>query len=205
MDLGSHKIALIIIGSVLLLIVTVAVFSSVWPKQEEWFFELGLLGKDKTADAYFADAHSIVDEGAVNNWFIYVHNHMGSSESIKLRVKLLNSTMDLPDDKANQPSPAASFAEFPLLLSVNETMLVPFSWSVIEAEMQNGSTVIKRLLVNNQPSEVRVSDSVTSFVAVFELWVHDRSSGEYQFRWHSKNGFSSASVYMEFKLNYTSK
>ena len=199
--LESHKPALILAGLVCLLIVIVAVIASVWPTQEEWFFELGLLGKDKTADAYFTNVHSIVDVGEVNSWFIYVHNYIGAVEDVSVRVKLLNSTIELPDNREHQPSNAISFAEFPSSLSVNETVLIPFSWSILDTETQNGSTVIKRLMVNEQPVDVRVSESViSSFWVVFELWVQDRKSGEYEFGWESKEGFSSASIYMGFKL-----
>jgi hypothetical protein len=105
-------------GLVLLLIIVVAVIGSVWPTQEEWFIELGLFGRNKTADAYFANADSTVDVGALNSWFIYVHNHMGAVQDVSVRARLLNSTMELPDDREHQPSNAASFAEFPLSLSV---------------------------------------------------------------------------------------
>ena len=188
-------------GLVCLLIIIVAVIASVWPTQEEWFFELGLLGKDKTADAYFTDDHSVVDVERVNSWFIYVHNHIGAVAVVDMRIKLLNSTMDLPNDREHQPSLAASFVEFPLSLSVNETVFVPFSWSITVAETQNGSTVIKRLLVNEQPVDVEVLDVNSSFLVVFELWVQDSNSGKYMFGWESRGALYSASIYMGFKLN----
>jgi hypothetical protein len=200
--LGAHKPALAVAGLVLLLIVIVAMISSVWPSQEEWFLELGLLGKDKTADAYFANSNSAVDVGALNSWFIYVHNHMGAVQDVSVRAKLLNSTMELPNDREHQPSSAVSFAEFPLSLSVNETVLIPFSWSIMEVEGQNGSTVIKRLMVNEQLVAVDISAPAnSSFRIIIELWVKDWVSGEYKFGWESKEGFSSASIYMRFKLN----
>jgi hypothetical protein len=200
--LKAHKPVLIAAGLVLLLIVIVAVISSVWPTQEKRFIELGLLGKNKTAEAYFANANSTVEVGALNSWFIYVHNHMGAVQYVSVRAKLLNSTMEPPNDQEHQPSNATSFAAFPLSLSANETVLVPLSWSIMEAEAQNGSTLIKRLMVNEQPVDVDVSASVnSSFRMVFELWVYDQSSHEYRFGWGSGEEFSSASIYMWFGLN----
>ena len=201
MDLESHRPALIMAGLVCLLIVIVAMIASVWPNQEEWFFELGLLGKDKIADEYFVDVHSVVDVGEVNSWFIYVHNHMGDVEAVSIRVKLLNSTMDLPEDQKLQPTQTESFAEVPLSLSVNEIVFVPFTWSILEAENQDDSTVIKRLMVNEKPVEVDVSISTNSSSwMVFELWVQDHNSGEYTFGWESNKGVFFASVYIGFRV-----
>ena len=126
-----RKTTIVVASLVLLLIVTTAVIVSIWPTQEESFFELGLLGKDKSADSYFSGSNSTVDVGDTNGWFIFVHNHMNQKQNIIVKVKLLNSTMTLPDDKTNQPSNVASFVSFPLSLSLNQTMLVPFYWNVI--------------------------------------------------------------------------
>ena len=190
-----------ILGVVIFLIVFIALISSIWPKQEELFFELGLLDKDKTANSYFFNDSSIIDPGTVNSWFIYVYNHMDTFEVISVRVKLLNSTMNLPVDQEYQSSQVDSFVEFPLSLSINETVLVPFSWSIIDIESQNDLIVIKRLMINNQRVDVEVSGPVTSiFRVVFELWVQDHTSGEYVFGWESTEGFSFASLYMGFEL-----
>lgn len=198
----AHKTVLVISGLLCLLIIVLAFTASVWPKQENTFIELGLLGKDKTADAYFINAYSIVEIGDVNSWYIYVHNHMKDSQVVSIRAKLLNASSDLPDNRRHQPSAAGAFAEFPLILTVNETVLVPFSWSILNAESQNGSITIKRLLVNEQPVEVAVSNSAnSSFNIVFELWVRDVNSGNYTFGFRSQENSSSVSIYMGFRLN----
>jgi hypothetical protein len=199
-----HKTVIIVAGLVLLLFITIAVISSVWPTQEERFIELGLLGKNKTADAYFADENANIDVGSLNSWFIYVHNHIGTAQNISVRAKLLNSAMELPDDRQHQPSNLASFVEFPLSLSVNQSVLFPFSWSITDTDIQNSSVVIKQLLVNNQQVTVDVSSMDYSFVIVFELWVQNRVSGEYAFDWESGKGLSSASVNMWFNVSSSS-
>jgi len=205
MTLRKHKPALAIVGLVVLLIIFVALLSNYWPKQEKWFIELGLLGNDMTADAYFDNANSIVDIGISNSWYIYLHNHLDSAQDVKVRVKLQNSTMELPDDRKQQFSNVPFFTEFSFSLSINETTLFPFSWSVSEAEVQTNSVVIDRLIVNDQPIDVNVSASFnTSFRIVFELWCRDPVSGEYQFGWESKEGFFSASLYMGFRIDSSS-
>jgi hypothetical protein len=183
------------------LIIVVAVISAFWPKYEERFFELGLLGKDKKAEGYYPNDNSTLEVGSPILWYIYVHNHMGSVQDVSVRVKLLNSTMETPNDREHKPSPYPFFIEFPLSLSTDETMLVPFSWSILEAVSRNDSIVIKRLIVNNQTVEVDVPTfSDNSFRMVFELWVYDLSSHEYKFEWKYERQFYSASTYIWFRV-----
>jgi hypothetical protein len=199
----AHKPILIIGALVLFLILAVAVLSAFWPKYEERFFELGLLGEDKKAEGYYPNNNSTLEAGSQILWHIYVHNHMGSVQSVSVRVKLLNSTMEAPDDRKNKPSPYPFFIEFPLSLSIDETRLIPFSWSIFEATSQNNSITIKRLKVNDETVEVNVSAfSDNSFRMVFELWVYDQSSREYKFGWGSKEEFYSASIYMWFRVPF---
>ena len=172
------------------------------PKQEKWFIELGLLGRDMMADAYFSNADSTVDLGEQNSWFIYIHNHMDSAQDVCVRVKILNSTMELPKDRKHQYSNATYLIEFPQKISMNETALIPFSWSISQSETISDSIIIKRLKINEHHFDVEISSSfVSSFRLVFELWVLDSDSGEYQFGWESIDGFFSASLYMAFRVN----
>ena len=202
MRFRKHGFALAIGALVLLLILVVAGISAFWPSYEERFFELGLLGKDKTAESYFQEGNSTLDVSSKVNWYIYVYNHMGNAQNVDVKVKLINSTMELPDDREHEPSLLEALVDFPLSLSVNETVFVPFSWSILEADYQNGSTVLKRLMVNDQMVEVDVPvSSDSSFYIVFELWVYDQVSHEYKFGWGSEKGFFSASLNMGFRVN----
>jgi uncharacterized membrane protein len=199
LKLQSHKTVLVIVGLICILILVVAIIGSIWPKQEEWFFELGLLGKNKTADAYFSNENSIAEVGALNTWFIYVYNHMGTTQNVSIKSKLLNSSMKLPDDQTHQPSNVTTLEDFPVSLSANETVLIPFFWNIVEAERQNNSTIIDGIMINNNLFEVQISDSNSTFTIIFELWV-ENSNGQYSFEWDSRNGVSSASIYMGFKV-----
>ena len=184
-----------------LLIVSVYVVSAYWPRYEEYFFELGLLGKEEKAENYFPGDNSSIYIGTPMSWWIYVHNHMGSERDVSIRVKILNSTMEAPDDREHEPSTEPYFLEFPISLSVDETVLVPYSWSVLDAEYQNG-TVVKELIVNGEFVDVDVkSVSDGRFRIVFEIWVYDQESGEFVFGWYSKGEFYSASIYMWFEFN----
>lgn len=182
----------------------VYVVSLYWPRYEEYFFELGLLGAEGRAEGYFPDDNSSIFVGTPMSWQIYVHNHMGREQDVSIRVKILNSTMQAPDDREHVPSPEPYFLEIPVSLSIDETVLVPFSWSVLDAEYVNG-TVVNGLIVNDEFVDVDVKSVPDSrFRIVFELWVYDESSGEFVFGWYSKDEFYSASIYMWFELNLLS-
>lgn len=201
MSIKEYK-PIIYLGVFLALIIGfVYVVSLYWPKYEEYFFELAVLGKDGKAEEYYPDDNSTISVGTPISWQIYVHNHMGREQDISIRAKLLNSTMEAPDDRGHVPSAEPTFLEIPVSLSIDETVLIPFSWSVRDAEYQN-STVIHGLIVNGELVEVDVgSFSDDRFRVVFELWVHDQESGEFVFGWYSKGEFYSASIYVWFNLN----
>jgi len=168
-----------------------------WPKYEEYFFELALLGGNGTAEGFFLDENSTINIGSRMRWQLYVHNHMGREQDLTIKVKLLNSTMRAPDDREHDPSPAPVFLEYPLTLLKDETIIIPFSWNIARAEPQNG-TLIKGLIVNDNLIDVSIRDSNYRFRIVFELWVYDETSDLYQFGWYSKDEFYSASIYMWF-------
>jgi len=199
LPLKEYK-SLLVIGVLLsVLILSIAIISAFWPKYEERFFELGLLGKNKKAEEYYPNNNSTLQLGSSVLWHIYLHNHMGSPQNVSIRVKLLNSTMQAPDDREHEPSPFPYFMEFPVSLSIDETLLIPVSWSVVEATTQEGNVNINRLRVDDQTFNMSILSS-NRFRMVFELWVYDQSSQQYRFEWDSGKGFYSASLYMWFSL-----
>ena len=170
MSIKEYK-PIIILGVFLVAVIGfVYVVSLYWPKYEEYFFELGLLGKEGKAEGYFPDDDSTINIGTPMSWNIYVHNHMGSKQWVSIRVRILNSTMQAPDDREHEPSPEPFVLEIPLSLSVDETVLVPYSWSILDAEYLNG-TVIYSIIVNNEIYDMGLSDNSTRFRFVFEFWV----------------------------------
>jgi hypothetical protein len=202
LNIEKPKRVLSVVALTALMLTAIVLISNFWPKYEMQFMELGLLGKEKMASNYFSEDKNIVSLGDQINWYIYVHNHMGSSQIVIIKVKLLNSTMEVPNDRENEPSSSIPVAEFPLSLSNNETLMVPFSWKITEAVLQNASVSLRELNVNEQMIDVNVSDFSNSFFRiVFELWIQDQVSGDYKFGWSSAEGVSSASVYMAFRLN----
>jgi hypothetical protein len=172
------------------------------PKYEEQFLELGLLGRDGTATGYYPNDNPSLTSGSQINWNIYLHNHMAGSQDVSVKVKLLNSTIQQPNDNAHTSSPFPSIAELPVVLPVNGTQLVPFTWSISQTTIQDNSIVLESLTVNGQTVYVNIPAVYgTSFCMVFELWVYNQSTQQYQFDWETGKGSSSASVSIWFNVN----
>jgi hypothetical protein len=191
---------LIIISLFIILLVVGAFLHSVWPKQEDIFFELGLLGKNKTADTYLTNDNSTVTVGLLNNWYVYVYNHMSAEQDVIVRVKLINSTAILPDDIKHLPSSSAIITQFPLSLPNNQTVVFPFWWQITNAQSGDNATSIKSLKINDESVQVSVSDQTSTFIIVMELWVKTANSGDYNYGWRANDGSFSASVLMGFKV-----
>lgn len=202
MNNENNKSILVIVALVTVLILVVALISAFWPKYEMQFIEFGLLGKDKIADNYFLYDNSTVSTDSQVDWYLYIHNHMGTSQDVIVKVKLLNSEMEVPNDQEHEPSPYTPFIELPFSLLNNDTLLVPFSWSITETILQDASILLKQLKVNDQSIEVDVSTfSYSFFRMVFELWVYDPVSQQYEFGWRSTEAFSSSSLHIGFRVN----
>jgi hypothetical protein len=199
LNLKKFKPALVWGPLFVIVLLTAALIGVFWPKYEAQFIEFGLLGKDKMAEGYYPNNNSTLYLNSSVNWHFYIHNHMRSIQTIVIRVKLLNSTMEMPSDKENRPSPSTTLTEIPLSLSVEEVAIVPFSWTLHEVFQQERLTIIKYLTVNNQIFFIDVLDSNSSFRMVFELWVYDRSLQEYQFGWNIEEELFSTSLYMDFR------
>ena len=167
----NHKFFFILTAFSAFLIIVILLLSVFWPRNEMGFIEMGLLGEHKKASDYFPNEDNILSAGSEINWFIYLHNHLENTQKIIVRVKLVNSTMDIPDDQKHLPSSQTYLMELPLALSIDETTLLPFSWSILEATSEENSINLQRIIINGQTIEVNVSDSLNSFRLIFELWL----------------------------------
>lgn len=196
-----HKTVIVLSSLVLLVILLVVIISSFWPEYEEQFIELGLLGEDKTADNYFPNGNYSLSEGSQLNWFIYVYNHMSTPQRLYIKVKLINSTIYLPDDHTHKPSPAETIVDIPLLLDSNDTSIIPFSWRLNKIDYSNQLVYVKSLIVNDQLIELQnFSSSDSDYRIVFELWTHNELTNEYLFSWRKEAETFSVSLHMGFKV-----
>lgn len=202
MSWRRYKLLLILGGFLVFTIASVYVISLYWPRYEEYFFELGLLGKDRLAEDYFPNENSTVNIGTPISWHVYVHNHMGQDQDVVVRVKILNSTMEAQDDRGHEPSPQPYFLEIPISLSIDETAVIPFSWMINDAYSLTVNIDLFASPLANEVVYVNLESIDDRFRIVFELWVYDEVSDEYVFGWYSKGEYNSASIYIWLNLNF---
>ena len=212
--IGEYK-SYIILGSILaILIVSISYISSIWPRSQEKFFELGLLNKNMKAENFFASNASVrnerdpylFDENVISindpiKWNIFLGNHMGSNQLVKIKVKFISSdpVEPMPDDRNHEPSAIATSFEIPVYLKADQTVLVPFVWSVSKVSYKFEYDELKRLTINDKPIPLYVRSYDSRFRIVFELWVWDSSKNDFVYGWNTGKEFLSASVYLWFK------
>lgn len=197
---GKYKPVLLIFSLIIILIIIVSLISTFWPKYEQQFIELGLLGKNKLADDYFSNENSAVLVNSQVDWYIYLHNHKPISQNIIIKVKLLNSSIEIPTDQKREPISLDAFNELHFSLDENETLLIPFFWSITETFSQDDLIILNDLIVNDKPIDITVSTKSDSFFRmVFELWVYDDSSQKYIYTWSNGDTISSTSLYIGFR------
>lgn len=201
MHLKKNKIVFSLIIFTALLILIVSLFAFFWPRYEMKFFEVGLLGKDKMARDFFPDENSTISIFSPIDWHIYVHNHMGNNQDVTIRVKLIDSKSPLPNDREQKPLQSIPIIEYPLSLSIDETQFIPFFWTLLEVDVQGETTILKSIMVNDQIVVVDTPNYLDStFRLVFELWIYNQSSKEYEFGWENGFGTSSSSLNITFSI-----
>ncbi|MCJ7633316.1 hypothetical protein MUP77_13130 [Candidatus Bathyarchaeota archaeon] len=170
-------------------IVTVAALGALYPKFEEQFIAMGVLGEYGTTDQYFPGNISRISVGASIRWQLYVYNHMSETKEVSIRVKLLNSTLTGPNDENGTPSPVEFFMEIPLVLASNETQILPFYFRITQVALVGDSVRITEIEVAERIFSVNVPARIgTSFRIVFELWSYEKESGSYIYSWKSAKG-----------------
>ena len=150
------------------------------------YFALFTLGSGGKTEHYFPGEKYDIYQGTHMSWFVGVYNHMGTVQLVKVVFKLLNSTIEGPDQLHNTPSNRTSFYEATRLLLSNETWMLPVDWSVLNATQTANVTAIHILLFNNETLSENVEvDAIHgyNFRMVIELWPYDQTTGNFTFGW----------------------
>lgn len=135
---------------------------------------------------YFPANKTDILPGVKVTWYVGVYNHMGNPELVQLRFKILNLTMQGPNQLNETPSQRDEFFEETQLLLSNETWTLPVTWAVYNATRNHNSTVINSLTFNGEITSYNVEISALygiDFRIVIELWVYDDTTGSFLFHW----------------------
>ena len=174
------------------------------PPLPEQFYAMYILGSNGLAEHYYPNDNPNVAVGQPVNWTIGVYNHMGSLQYVVVRVKLLNSTQQSPDELTGTPSSVPTLFEFTRILADNETWSIPFVWEILNANLNSGQLVITRISINQNAISGNLVKAVSgnNYRFVFELWFYDRPTNDLAFSWHTQN--TQHSVWTQVWFNATS-
>ncbi|HKX80804.1 MAG TPA: hypothetical protein VJL54_00975 [Nitrososphaera sp.] len=191
---------LLVFGSFLSIMLTVA-YASVGSKPQEQYIMLSTVGSDMTTKSIYPTSGPLVSEGDTLDWNVQLYNHMGESEYVEIRLKLLNSTQQGPDNVLHLPSPAAHIYEERIALASNETAVIPIAINIADAEAgAGGATAIRALTVNG--AEITglnvANDKSNNFRFIIELWRHDVETESFVFTWPS--GLESESAWNQIRI-----
>jgi len=202
MSLDDWHLLFVSVCLILVLTVCAPLVVALMPSREEPFLALAVLGEEGMAEHYYPDNDLKIGVGDEIHWTVYLYNHMGESQYVAIKVKLLNATMLLPNSTSNTPSPAPVIYEVRRVLLNNETWMFPFSWAVLNVEQDGAPLYIRSLSVNGKTIETNTGAMhELNYRLVLELWVYDEDIGDLRFGWVYYNEIRCAWNQIWFQLS----
>jgi len=171
----------------LVLIVSAQFISTFLPDNTEPFITLAILGEERTADHYFPSDDSILRNGTTLPWHVYLYNHMGEAQYVTVKVKILRAGGLSPNSTICSPSNAPVVFELTRVVPNNETLLEPFTWSLLARDetSEKGSIInITKIKINEHLIDINIPiNDGERLRIVFELWGYNQTSQEFTFKW----------------------
>ena len=191
---------LLVFGSCFSIMLTVA-YASLGPTPQERFITLSTTGSDMTTRSLYPATSPRVGQGDTLNWNVQTSNHMGETEYIAVRVKLLNATQLAPDEVLHLPSPADYIYEERLVLADGESSVTPLAITLKDVQVfRDSSAQMRALTINGKEiDELGVSNfNSNSFRFVIELWRYDVELEKFVYTWSS--GLESESAWNQIRI-----
>jgi hypothetical protein len=152
----------------------------------EVFFALAVLDEEGMTDHYYPDDNSEIEVDEKVLWNLYLHNKMGDIQYVAVRAKLINSATTAPNSSTCSSSSGSLFYEVRQVLQNDETWVYPFSWFISDIQNVGNKVEIIELSVNGNSYEVKAeAGDGNIFRMIFELWVYDSETDDFQFGWNS--------------------
>jgi hypothetical protein len=175
------------------------------PPPSERFYAMYILGSNGLAEHYYPNDNPNLTVGEPVNWMIGIYNHMGSLQYVVVRVKLLNSTLQSPNELSGTPSSVAPLLEFARVLVNNETWSIPFVWKLLGVSSSAGLVLITGISINQVAFTGDLVEAVSgiNYRLVFELWFYDMATNALVFSWHAQSGQHSVWTQIWFNVTTT--
>jgi hypothetical protein len=190
---------LLVFGSCFSIMLTLA-YASLGNTPQEQFITLSTSGSDMTTRTIYPSSNSFVGEGDALDWNVQLYNHMGQTEFVAVRVKVLNATQFGPDEVRHLPSPVNHIYEERMVLGNNATMTLPLHITMADIERASGDSAIRSLVINGQTiDKLDISnDNSNGFRFIIELWRYDVKFENFVYSWPS--GTESESTWNQIRI-----
>lgn len=196
----TSSLFLLVFGSCFSIMLAMA-YASIGPTPQERFITLSTTGSDMTTRSLYPSSSSRVGQDETLNWNVHTFNHMGETEYIAIRVKLLNATQQAPDEVRHVPSPAGHIYEERLVLGEGESSVTPLGITLKDAQvLRDNSAHIRALTINGKDIDgLDVSNfNSNGFRFVLELWRYDVEQEDFVYSWSS--GLESESAWNQIRI-----
>jgi len=108
--------------------------------------------------------------------------------------------MDPPNDLNKTPSSGKKLLDLKFSAKKNETLIMPFVWSVTNASFQNGFVIISQMTINSKTVDLNLTSDSGIFCLVLEVWLYDENTDTFVFQWNSGKEFECIWVQKWFEL-----
>jgi uncharacterized membrane protein len=157
------------------------VASEAWP--QERFLSISTLGSNETAENYYPDGESTIAVGDTMKWNLNVYNHMGQTEYLSIRMKLVNSSQPTPDESSYHQDQQSPIFRLDRVVEGNSRWIEPLTWSIAGIAQDIDQISIKSLSVNGVNIDNLNTKTVRGkeFRIIFELWRYDTAAQKFVF------------------------
>jgi hypothetical protein len=184
---SANKRNLLAVFITLLILLEMVAYVTTTPRPQEQFFQIYVLGSNRLAADYYPNDNPNISPGEPVTWYLGVTNDMGNTQFAAIVIRLGNQTINPPNDTQGLPSPAPLVTEYGRFIQNNETWEFPFTWSISNMTVANGSTHILDLQIGN--ASYRLPSSMAqngyNFRIIIELWTMQSDTGALQFGWNT--------------------
>lgn len=180
-------------------------YMAITPRPGEQFFELYVLGVNRSVGGYYPYEDPNIRIGDSVHWYIKLKNSMNTVQLVAIRVKLGNQSTLSPDILQATSSLAPTVVEFKRVITNNETWELPFNWQITNGTFTEGSTRILEVKINNQTYPVPSISAIKgyNFRLILELWTWNIESNTFEYGWSLQTERRTAWLQVWFNMTMT--
>jgi uncharacterized membrane protein len=202
LKLKEYYIFFIVIYIVLIIITLFPVILTYFPDRNQNFVTMAILGDKGMAENYYPKNDPNIEIHEEVNWQLYISNKKKDTIFISIKIKISNSTVELPKSTSCIPNPATSIYEIQRIIEGNETWIKPITWKLEKFSITDNIIKLEGIKINDKVIDLNtVSKKGYNFRLIFELWLYDLKNNNFHFV--SKDGDMEQCVWNQIWFNFS--